>query len=423
MKRRTSATPRRNRRLTLAAENIDMALRAVRSNRLRSSLTIAIIALGITSLVGILTAVDSMDATLKDAYSRMGAGIINIRSLYSMPADMRRIRNSREISRAQAERFTNYYRAPATVTIFTTVLSGTRAEAGQKRTNPTTDVIATDGNYMKYNMLELSSGRSLSAADVEGGRFYCVIGDNVARTLFEAQEDPVGQTVHISGRSYIIIGVAAPVGNNAGGSMDGSILVPYTNALANLATSTPDFTIGILPDPSVSPETAATEAEMTFRAVRRLAPFDDADFRITRSEAVIEELNSTMRTLTIAAIAIGLVTLTGAAVGLMNIMLVSVRERTREIGTRKALGAASKRIKAQFLMESVIIGQTGGLIGIAAGILIGNIIAAVMQASFVIPWLWMLLAIALCMAVGILSGYLPAKRAAALDPIECLRYE
>ena len=423
MKRRTSATPRRNRRLTLAAENIDMALRAVRSNRLRSSLTIAIIALGITSLVGILTAVDSMDATLKDAYSRMGAGIINIRSLYSMPADMRRIRNSREISRAQAERFTDYYRAPATVTIFTTVLSGTRAEAGQKRTNPTTDVIATDGNYMKYNMLELSSGRSLSAADVEGGRFYCVIGDNVARTLFEAQEDPVGQTVHISGCSYIIIGVAAPVGNNAGGSMDGSILVPYTNALANLATSTPDFTIGILPDPSVSPEAAATEAEMTFRAVRRLAPFDDADFRITRSEAVIEELNSTMRTLTIAAIVIGLVTLTGAAVGLMNIMLVSVRERTREIGTRKALGAASKRIKAQFLMESVIIGQTGGLIGIAAGILIGNIIAAVMQASFVIPWLWMLLAIALCMAVGILSGYIPAKRAAALDPIECLRYE
>ena len=423
MKRRIPATPRRNRRLTLAAENIAMAFRAIRSNKLRSSLTIAIIALGITSLVGILTAVSSMDATLRNAYSRMGAGIINIRSLYSMPAGMHRIRNQREISRAQAERFTDYYSTPATVSIFTTVLSGTRAEAGQRRTNPTTDVIATDGNYLRYNMLELSSGRGISSADVEGGRFYCILGDNVARTLFEAQDDPVGQTVHISGRSYIVIGVTAPVGNNAGGSMDDNILVPYTNALANLASSTPDFTIGILPEASVSSETAATEAEMTFRAVRRLAPFDDADFRITRSEAVIEELNSTMRTLTIAAIVIGLVTLTGATVGLMNIMLVSVRERTREIGTRKALGAASKRIRAQFLMESVIIGQTGGLIGIAAGILIGNIIAAVMQASFIIPWLWMLLAIALCMAVGILSGYIPAKRAAALDPIECLRYE
>ena len=228
MKRRISATPRRNRRLTLAAENIAMAFRAIRSNKLRSSLTIAIIALGITSLVGILTAVSSMDATLRNAYSRMGAGIINIRSLYSMPAGMHRIRNQREISRAQAERFTDYYSTPATVSIFTTVLSGTRAEAGQRRTNPTTDVIATDGNYLRYNMLELSSGRGISSADVEGGRFYCILGDNVARTLFEAQDDPVGQTVHISGRSYIVIGVTAPVGNNAGGSMDDNILVPYT---------------------------------------------------------------------------------------------------------------------------------------------------------------------------------------------------
>lgn len=414
---------RRNRHITLAAENIDMALRAVRSNRLRSSLTIAIIALGITSLVGILTAVDSMDTTLKDAYSRMGAGIINIRSLYSMPADMGRIRNSREISRAQAERFADRYGTPATVSIYTTVLSGTRAEAGQRRTNPMTDIIAADGNYMKFNMLDISSGRGISKADVDGGRFYCVIGSNVANALFDPQEDPVGKTVHISGRAYIVIGVVSRVGNNAGGSMDDNILVPYTNALANLANSSPDFTIGILPDPSVSSGDAVTEAEMTFRAVRRLSPSDGSDFRISRSETVIEELNSTIRTLTIAAIIIGLVTLTGAAVGLMNIMLVSVRERTREIGTRKALGASSKRIRSQFLMESVIIGETGGAIGIAAGIIIGNIIAAVMEASFVIPWLWMLLALALCMGVGIFSGYIPAKRAAALDPIECLRYE
>lgn len=414
---------RRNKFFTLAAENLDMALRAVKSNKLRSSLTIAIIALGITSLVGILTAVDSLDATLKEAYSRMGADLITIRSLNSMPSGMARIRNSREISRAQAERFADHYRTPATVTLFTTVKSGTRAEAGQRRTNPTTDIIATDGNYMGYNMLELAYGRNLTEADVKAGKFYCILGDNVARTLFDRQEDPTGQSVHISGHSYIVIGVAAPVGNNAGGSMDGNILVPYTNAMANLASSTPDFRIGILPAPSVDPEAAAAEAEMTFRAVRRLAPFDGSDFRITRSEAVIEELNSTIRTLTIAAIVIGLVTLTGAAVGLMNIMLVSVRERTREIGTRKALGASAKRIRSQFLMESVIIGETGGVIGIAAGILIGNAIAAFMDASFVIPWLWMAAAIVLCMAVGILSGYIPAKRAAALDPIECLRYE
>lgn len=402
--------------------NIDMAFRAISSNKLRSALTIAIIALGITSLVGILTAVDSMDATLRDAYSRMGAGIINIRSQYSRPSDMNRIRNPREITRVQAERFADYYRFPATVTLFCTVLDNIRAEAGAARTNPTVSVIAADDSYIRYNMLEIASGRNLNSADVEGGRFYCVTGSNVARSLF-GDSDPVGQTVHISGKSYIIIGVTREVGNSAGGSMDESILVPYSNAMANLASTDPDFTIGILPDAGVSAAEAAAEAEIVFRAVRRLAPYDDADFRITQSEAVIAELNDTMQTLTIAAIVIGLVTLTGAAVGLMNIMLVSVRERTREIGTRKALGAASKMIQEQFLMESILIGELGGVIGIAAGILVGNIVAAFMHASFVIPWLWMLVALALCMAVGIFSGYIPAKRAAALDPIECLRYE
>ena len=319
----------RSKRLTLTAENIDMAFRAVKSNRLRSALTVTIIALGITSLVGILTAVDSMDATLKEAYSRMGAGIINIRSQYSRSSDMNRIRNSREITRVQAERFTAGYSFPATVSIFCTVLDNTRAEAGAVRTNPTVSVIAADDNYIRYNMLEMASGRSISTADVEGGRFYCVLGNNVARSLF-ADSEPVGKAVHIAGRSYIIIGVAAEVGNSAGGSMDESILIPYTNALANLTSSTPDFIIGILPDPGTDAAEAASQAEMTFRAVRRLAPYDDIDFRITRSEAVIEELNSTMRTLTVAAIVIGLITLTGAATGLMNIMLVSVGNNRRK---------------------------------------------------------------------------------------------
>ena len=151
---------------------------------------------------------------------------------------------------------------------------------------------------------------------------------------------------------------------------------------------------------------------MVFRAVRRLAPYDDTDFRITRSEAVVEELDSMMRTLTAAAVIIGLITITGAAVGLMNIMLVSVRERTREIGTRKALGASSRKIQSQFLLESVIIGEAGGVIGIVLGIIVGNIVAAVMESSFVIPWLWMFLSVVLCMLVGVLSGYVPARRPA-----------
>lgn len=402
--------------------NAAMAFRAIRSNRLRSSLTVAIIALGITSLVGILTAVDSMDATLRDVYGRMGAGMITIRSQYSASSAMARVRNSREISRAQAERFVDYYACPATVCIYAEVLQGVRAEAGSRKTNPTVDVMAVDRNYMRYNALEMVEGRDFTQGDIDAGRFYCIIGGNVAKDLFR-DRSPLGQSLHVSGRGYIIIGVARAVGYMPGGGIDDCILVPYTNAMANLVTATPDFVIGILPDQTVSPEVAGTEAEMTFRAVRRLAPYDDSDFRVVRSEAVIQELDETMGTLTAAAVIIGLITLTGAAVGLMNIMLVSVRERTREIGTMKALGASSKRIRSQFLMESVLIGEIGGVIGIVTGIIIGNVVAALMHASFVVPWLWIAVALALCMVVGVFSGYIPAKRAAALDPIECLRYE
>ena len=337
-------------RTALLAENADMALRAVKSNRLRASLTIAIIALGITSLVGILTAVDSMDATLRDAYGRMGAGIVNIRSQYSASSAMRRIRNPRQISRAQAERFVQYYKVPATVSVYTVVADNVRAESGRRRTNPTVHVVASDEKYIRYSMLEISEGRDLTVEDVEGGRFYC------ARTLF-GEGPAVGQPVHVQGVAYVVVGVAEAMGNTADGGMDDGILVPYTNAMANFQVSSPDFTIGILPGQEVSPDEAAAEAEMVFRAVRRLAPYDDTDFRITRSEAVVEELDSMMRTLTAAAVIIGLITITGAAVGLMNIMLVSVRERTREIGTRKALGASSRKIQSQFLLESVIIGE------------------------------------------------------------------
>lgn len=403
-------------------ETFAMAVTAVKSNRLRSWLTITIIALGITSLVGILTAVDAIRSSIMDTYSRMGTAAIIINSRYSYPSGMKRQRNPLSLSKVQAERFKEYYDVDATVSIYADILSNTRAESGTKRTNPTVTVVGCDDNMLAINNMELAEGRDFKDADIRSGKSFCIIGSGVSSVLF-GEGPATGRPLFIKGHRYTVVGVMKKVGNMAGGSMDDRILVPYTNALANLCESAPDFSIKILPHTGVGEEFAASEARKGFRAARRLAPWDEDDFNIVRMEAEIRSRNESIYSITVMALVIGLITLTGAAVGLMNIMLVSVKERTREIGTLKAIGASSSKIRQQFLLESIIIGETGGIIGIVVGIIAGNITAAIMDAGFTIPWHWMAAAFLLCIAVGILSGYLPAKRAAALDPIECLRYE
>ncbi len=410
----------------IARENVIMAFAAIKSNRLRSALTISIIALGITSIVGILTAVDSIGASLDDAYSRMGAGIVNITSEYHRPGDRGRIRNPKEISKAQAERFIQYFPADqAIVTMFSMAASDIAVEAGGRKTTPNMHVMATDAGYLAYQDIRLAQGRNFTEDDIRSGAAYAILGSNVAASLFGAgsTQEAIGSPISIKGVRYIVIGVAQSVGSAGSSSMDSRVLVPYTQALASLTDRSPDFSIGILPFEGTDHDAITAEATQAFRAVRRLAPYDDNDFEISQSDAVMAQLDETMGTLTLAAAIIGLITLVGAAVGLMNIMLVSVKERTREIGTRKALGASSKRIRNQFLLEAIIIGELGGAAGIVAGILIGNTVSAIMDNPFIIPWTWIGASILLCMAVGITSGYLPASRAAALDPIECLRYE
>ena len=201
------------------------------------------------------------------------------------------------------------------------------------------------------------------------------------------------------------------------------MVIPISNARSTFISDNSSFVVGITPLDFNSAEKAYDDAEALMRSVRRLSPIDITDFRLYKSEAMLSQLKSLMGIITLVAAVIGLITLVGAAVGLMNIMLVSVKERTREIGTRKALGASSKTIKMQFLYESIVISQLGCLFGVIFGILIGNVTAVVLKTSFVIPWVWIFAAIAVCFVVGIASGYLPAVKASKLDPIEALRYE
>ncbi len=410
----------------IAKENITMAFAATRSNKLRSILTISIIALGITSIVGILTAVDSIGTSLNDAYSRMGAGSVYIYSEYFRPNDRRRIRNPKEITKSQAERFIQYFPTDqAIISMYSIVAQDIAIETEGRKTTPNMHVMATDENYLNFQDIKLIHGRNFTTGDIQSGVSYCILGNNIAVSLFGTAdlETIIGMPVYIKGVRYTVIGATQSIGNTGGWSMDSRVLVPYTQALVNLISENPDFSLGILPACGTDHNDITAEAVQTFRAVRRLSPFDENDFEISRSDAVMAELDETMGSLTLAAAVIGLITLVGAAVGLMNIMLVSVKERTREIGTRKALGASSRSIRNQFLFETIIIGELGGVIGIAAGIITGNIVAAVMDTPFIIPWLWICYSILLCLIVGIASGYIPASRAAALDPIESLRYE
>jgi putative ABC transport system permease protein len=408
----------------LLKENFRVSIRSIQSSKLRSVLTILIIAIGITSLVGILTATDSLKAVMNDSFGKMGANSFSIRSNFSeMQSAERKARviNRRNISYNQAVSFVKNYDVPSVITISATAAGNVVIKAGSEKTNPTINVIATDQNNLDFIGAKIAKGRNFHARDMESSSFMAIIGSCVANVLFRNGE-AVGKVITVGAVRYEVIGVLEAQGATFGGGADSQVWIPLTNARSIFLNENSFFTIGVTPL-SVSQEFAMEEAEQVFRSVRRLTPVDKSDFRVTKSDAMMEDVMKIMSYVTIAAFIIGSITLLGAAVGLMNIMLVSVKERTREIGTRKALGANSVTIKQQFLFESIVIGQLGGISGIVLGVVIGNLTALVMKTPFIIPWLWIFSGIMVCLLVSVLSGYVPAVRASKLDPIEALRYE
>lgn len=409
----------------LLKENFHVAMRSIKSSRLRSVLTIMIIAIGITSLVGILTATDSLKALVNENFGKMGANSFSIRSQFSETSsgDTRsRIINRRNISFNQASTFVESYSISSVKTIFATAVNNATIKYGSNKTNPTIRVRAIDENYLLFTGGKLETGRPFNARDMESPAFVCIIGSNVKTTLFKSDK-AIGNVISVGAVRYEVTGVLDAQGSTFNGGSDNEVWITMSNAKASFLSDNTFYTIGVIPSEGISQQDAIDNAEQVFRSIRRLSPIDKSDFRITKSDSMMQDMMEILSVVTIAAFVIGAITLLGAAVGLMNIMLVSVKERTREIGTRKALGANSKTIKQQFLFESIVIGQLGGIIGIILGILVGNLTASIMHSPFVMPWLWMFAGVLVCLAVSIASGYIPAVRASKLDPIEALRYE
>ncbi len=265
-------------------------------------------------------------------------------------------------------------------------------------------------------------GRNFSATEALQGNNVCIIGSEISKTLFK-DTSPLDKIINVGNNRLKVIGVLVSKGSSMGFSGDRAVYVPLLKAKLINSSSDPSYTITVMVPNNDLLENIIGEATAEFRNIRKLKTTAPANFEITKSDAVAQTLFENLAFIAIGGVAIGVITLIGASIGLMNIMLVSVTERTREIGVRKAIGANPAVIRKQFLIEAVVICLMGGAMGILLGILLGNAISLMMGGSFIIPWMFIIGGFALCVLVGVISGYYPAKKASKLDPVEALRYE
>lgn len=404
-------------------ENISIALQSIAGNRLRTSLTSLIIAIGIMALVGILTAVGAIKQTTDTAFAGLGANSFTIQNrggrLNFGNGGHRKIYPP--IRYDQADRFKKLFNLPVFVAINLNVSGTAVAKYGSVKTNPNVNVTGTNENYLATNGYKIAFGRNFSGPELDRGENVVIIGDEIKSRLFK-NEDPINKMMFLGNNKFRVIGVFASKGSGAGFGGDRLCAIPVFKA-KQLIPSTPSFSINVKVAGASVLDATVGEATSLFRNIRDLNISNPDNFEITRSDAIQKQLSGQLLGMTIGGFAIGLITLIGAAIGLMNIMLVSVTERTREIGLRKALGATPAVIRKQFLIEAIVICMIGGVAGMILGMSIGNLMVLLIGGTFIVPWVWLMVAILICSLIGLLSGYYPAKKASRLDPVEALRYE
>lgn len=418
-------------------DSFSLAYRTVRSNRLRTGITVAIIAFGIMALIGIITAIQAMNEGLRDSFSTMGANGFTIsykeRFRFNDDDNNQKVDKTKKVKKSNLDKYIQPYEAEmfkqkfhypgAIVSIWLSGFGNYEVHYQEKKTNPNVRMTGGDENYLAVNGFTIEAGRNLTPLDVQSGRNVCVIGSDVATKLFgQYKDNAVDKFITVGGTPYRVIAVLKSKGSSAMLRADNVVITSY-NAVRRTGFSGNSFTIGVLASDVSQIDGAINETTAVFRNIRKLLPTDADNFAIEKSDKLATTFIGLLSSIQGAAGAIGLITLIGAAIGLMNIMLVAVNERTREVGLIKALGGKRKNIRQQFLFESVIISLLGALFGIILGVIIGNIFALLLGAGFAVPWAWVIAGIIICSGVGLLAGIWPAVKASKLNPITALRYE
>lgn len=419
---------------------LSLAFRTVKGNKLRTGLTIAIIGFGIMALVGIITAIKAMNQKFSESFASMGANAFTIRykernirfgndrgdvQVSKKGKKEKKSNLNKIITKDEATYFAKNYSYPNAIVSLS--IFGNRnniVSFNEKKTSPNVMMFGGDENYLGLNGFKLIAGRSMTPSEVESGTNVVILGYDVAKNFFgESVDKSINMNVRINNVPYKVLGVLESRGSSFGFNRDNMVITSFQNIDRNFAASNTSYVIAVKIPDVLSMNNAMGEAEGQFRAIRRVKITDESNFTLDKSDSIVEKAMNSLGFLTISATVIGLITLIGAAIGLMNIMLVSVSERTKEVGLIKAIGGKKNLVRRQFLIEAVIISIFGAVLGIILGILVGNIFSIVLNTGFVVPWGWIFYGIIICTAVGLAAGTYPAIKAGRLNPIEALRYE
>jgi putative ABC transport system permease protein len=405
------------------AEIFRMALSSLRTNRLRSALTMLGVAIGVFSVIGVMTALSVIQGSIESGLSFLGSNIFQFAKYPVMNTrdPEEKFANRRDISLAQATEFKRLMEGQANAIALKCFDGGKPVSYGNVTLQGRT-LVGTNEYFLAANSYTIAYGRNISPDDVDLGRPVTVVGASIQKKLFPS-ETALGKTIKVNSKPYTIIGVLDEKGSSFGNSQDELVLVPITKFFSDFGHEHRTVNLAIQSTSQATYNDTFDKAIGAMRAARGLKLGEDNDFAIYSNDTLITAFAQVADTVRAGAFVVSVIALLAAGIGIMNIMLVSVTERTREIGVRKAIGARKYDIIKQFLIEAVLLSELGGLAGIATGVLGGNGIALAFSMNMVFPWFWAITGLVVCSAIGIGFGSYPAWKAASLHPIEALRYE